>query len=81
MKDKLNEIYHNTITHSSFLCKSSIDSCMLQAYILGKNEKEEEYDKLKNAFEDLLEMWGDFGKYNSDRRHMEEDWKKQAGLL
>jgi hypothetical protein len=25
---------------------------------LGRNEKSEEYDKLKNAFNDLLKMWG-----------------------
>jgi hypothetical protein len=81
MKNELNEIFDNTIPHSTFLSKSSIDSCMMQSYILGRNEKDEEYDKLKNAFEDLLEMWGDFGKYNSSRNHMEEDWKKQAGLL
>ena len=81
MRDKLNEIFDNTIPHSTFLNKSSIDSCMMQAYILGKNERDEEYDKLKNTFKDLLEMWGDFGNYNSSRKHMEEDWKKQAGLL
>lgn len=81
MRDKLNEIFDNTIPHSSFLNKSSIDSCMMQSYILGRNEKSEEYDKLKTAFKDLLELWGDYGKYNSDRNHMEESWKKQAGLL
>jgi hypothetical protein len=81
MKDELNEIFDNTIPHSSFLSKRAIDSCMMQSYILGRNEKSQEYDKLKNAFNDLLKMWGDFGKYNSSRNHMEEDWKKQAGLL
>jgi hypothetical protein len=28
-----------------------------------------------------LENWGDFGNYNSDRTQMEEEWKKEAGLL
>lgn len=81
IKDKLNEVFDNTIPHSSFLHKTSIDSCMLQSYVLGRNEKDEEYEKLKKSFLELLEMWGDFGKYNSSREHMEEDWKKQAGIL
>jgi hypothetical protein len=81
MKDKLNEIYDNTIPHSAFLSKGAIDSCMMQAYLMGLREHEEKYDKLKKAFEQLLEEWGDFGNYNSSRNHMEEDWKKLGGLL
>ena len=81
MKDKLDEIYRHTIPHSAFLSKSAIDSCMYQSFMLGKDEKTEEYNKLKKAFLDLLEDWGDFGNYNSDRNQMEEEWKKEAGLL
>jgi hypothetical protein len=81
MKDKLEEIYQHTIPHSTFLSKRSIDSCMYQSYMLGKEENIESYNKLKEAFLELLENWGDFGKYNSGRNQMEEDWKKQAGLL
>ena len=43
MKDKLEEIYQNTIPHHSFLDKRSIDSCMYQSYMLGKQENIENY--------------------------------------
>jgi hypothetical protein len=49
--------------------------------MLGKEQKEEEYNKLKKSFLNLLENWGDYGKYNSGRTQMEEEWKKEAGLL
>ena len=81
MKDKLEEIYQNTIPHHSFLDKRSIDSCMYQSYMLGKQENIENYNKLKSTFLDLLENWGDFGKYNASRNHLEEEWKKTAGIL
>ena len=81
MKDKLEEIYQNTRPHHSFLDKRSIDSCMYQSYMLGKQENIENYNKLKSTFLDLLENWGDFGKYNASRNHMEEEWKKTAGIL
>ena len=81
MKDKLEEIYQHTIPHSAFLSKRSIDSCMYQSFMLGKQENIENYDKLKKTFLNLLENWGDYGNYNSDRKQMEEDWKKEAGLL
>jgi hypothetical protein len=41
MREKLEEIYQHTIPHHSFLDKRSIDSCMYQSYMLGKNESEE----------------------------------------
>jgi hypothetical protein len=81
MKEKFEKIYNNTIPHSSFLSKRAIDSCMYQAYMLGKHEDEERYAKLRKTFIELLEEWGDFGNYNSDRNQMEEDWKKEAGLI
>lgn len=81
MKNKLEEIYQHTIPHHSFLDKRSIDSCMYQSYMLGKEDGKENYDKLKKAFLDLLENWGDYGNYNSDRTQMEEDWKKEGGLI
>jgi hypothetical protein len=81
MKEKLEEIYQNTIPHHSFLDKRSIDSCMYQSYMLGKEDGQKNYDKLKKAFLDLLENWGDYGNYNSERNQMVEDWKKEAGLL
>ncbi len=81
LEEKLEEIYENTIPHYTFLCKKSIIKCMYQSHQLGQQESEEKYNKLKKAFESLLEMWGDFGKYNSGRNQMEEDWKKEGGLL
>mgnify|MGYP003674721145 CR=1 FL=1 len=62
MKDKLEEIYHQTIPHHSFLDKRSIDSCMYQSYMLGKEQKEEEYKlqvfkpirRLFNAYNNLV---------------------------
>jgi hypothetical protein len=81
MKDKLEEIYQHTIPHSTFLSKRAIDSCMYQSYMLGKEENIENYNKLKKTFLDLLENWGDYGNYNSEKNQMVEDWKKEAGLL
>jgi hypothetical protein len=71
MKEQLEEIYQNTIPHHSFLDKRSIDSCMYQSYMLGKQENIENYNKLKSAFLDLLKT-GD---------HKVEEWKKTAGIL
>ena len=80
MKQVLNEILDKNIVHSRILDKDSVVDCMEQSYELGKRESQEQYNKLKSAFEDLLELWGDYGKYNSSRNHMEEDWRKEAGL-
>lgn len=81
MKDKLLEIYNENIVHSSFLDKESVLKCMDESYELGKKCNKQEYNRLKATFLDLLELWGDFGKYNSSRNHMEEDWKREAGIL
>jgi hypothetical protein len=81
MKDKLEEIYQHTIPHSAFLSKSSIDSCMYQSYMLGKQENIENYNKLKKAFLNLLEELGNNGDNISSKNQIEENWKKNAGLL
>jgi hypothetical protein len=73
MKNKLEEIYQHTIPHHSFLDKRSIDSCMHQSYILGKEENQEKYNKLKNAFLNLLKELND--------TQVEENWKKEGGLI
>jgi hypothetical protein len=73
MKNKLEEIYQHTIPHHSFLDKRSIDSCMYQSYMLGKEENQEKYNKLKNAFLNLLKELNDI--------QVEENWKKEGGLL
>ena len=54
MKEKLEEIYQHTIPHHSFLDKRSIDSCMYQSYMLGKNESEEKAEKNYPIFSDFL---------------------------
>lgn len=81
MKNELLEIYDKNISHTSFLDRNSVLKCMDESYELGKKINEEDYNKLKLSFLDLLELWGDYGKYNSSRNHMEEDWKKNAGIL
>jgi hypothetical protein len=73
MKNKLEEIYQHTIPHHSFLDKRSIDSCMYQSYMLGKEENQEKYNKLKNAFLNLLKELND--------TQVEENWKKEGGLI
>ena len=73
MREKLEEIYQYTIPHHSFLDKRSIDSCMYQSYMLGKNESEEKYNKLKKTFLDLLK--------ELNNTQVEENWKKEGGLL
>jgi hypothetical protein len=73
MKNKLEEIYQHTIPHHSFLDKRSIDSCMYQSYMLGKEENQEKYNKLKNAFLNILKELND--------TQVEENWKKEGGLL
>ena len=73
MKDKLEEIYQHTIPHSAFLSKRSIDSCMYQSYMLGKEENIENYNKLKKVFLDVLE------RLNDEKKATE--LKKEGGLL
>ena len=69
MKNKLDKIYESKIVHTSFSDKESIVDAMMDSYILGLNESEEKYNKLKLAFESLLDYWGD-----------KEDWKEEAGI-
>lgn len=74
MKQELKEIYNENITNKFFLDKKSIYVCMEQSYMLGEIESEEKYNKLKSAFESLLEMC-------ESKTQMEDDWKKEGGLL
>jgi hypothetical protein len=80
MKEKLDKIYESKIVHTSFSDKESIVDAMMDSYILGLNESEEKYNKLKLTFESLLDYWGDYGKYNSGRTQMEESWREEAGI-
>jgi hypothetical protein len=81
MKNNLDKIYESKIVHNSFLDKDSVVDAMTESYILGLNESEQKYNKLKLAFESLLDYWGDYGNYNSSRNHMEEMWREEAGIL
>jgi hypothetical protein len=81
MKNKLEEIYESRIVHNSFLDKESVFDTMTDSYLLGLRESEEKYNKLKKTFLNLLEIWVDYGNYNSDKPQMEKEWKKEAGLL
>ena len=74
MNDKLEEIFENTIPHSTFLDKKSIISCMYQSHQLGQIESEEKYNKLSSAFKSLLKTL-DFNEQTK------EDWEKKGGLL
>jgi hypothetical protein len=65
----------NTVGSLSSLLVNPEDS-----YILGLRETEEKYNKLKLAFESLLDYWGDYGNYNASRNHMEEMWREEAGI-
>ena len=80
MNTKLNEIYESKIVHNSFLDKESVVEVMTDSYILGLRESEEKYNKLKLAFESLLDYWGDYGNYNASRNHMEEMWREESGI-
>jgi hypothetical protein len=81
MIQKLKTIYETNIVHNSFLDKDSVIDAMTESYILGLNESEQKYNKLKLAFESLLDYWGDYGNYNSSRNHMEKMWREEAGIL
>lgn len=74
MKEKLEEIFENTIPHSAFLDKKSIISCMYQSHQLGQIESEEKYNKLSSTFKSLLKTL-DFDEQTK------KDWKKKGGLL
>jgi hypothetical protein len=78
---KLEEIYKQEIVHETIHDSESVRKCMNKSYELGKTESEEKYNKLKKTFLELLENWGDFGNYNSGRHQMEEEWKKEGGLI
>ncbi len=81
MEDAFLEIVNERLPNLDHNQKMVVAELMSTSYEMGKNKVYGNYGKLKGAFEDLLEMWGDFGKYNASRNHMEEDWKKHAGLL
>jgi hypothetical protein len=62
---------HNV--HGIILNNNGIINALEKSYELGKSESEEKYNKLKNAFLDLLKELDDTQK--------QEDWKKGGGII
>jgi hypothetical protein len=60
MKDKLEEIYENTIPHSSFLSKKAVVNCMEQSYEMGRQDVLQwlsKMDYLSDNINYILEEW------------------------
>lgn len=81
MRDKFLELFEQRIGQLTFLDREKVIDLMEISYRMGKEDTYGKYGQLKNTFEELLDMWGDFGKYNASRNYMEEGWKIKAGLL
>ena len=81
MKPDFEKLIKEHNVHGMILNNNGMINAMEKAYELGKLESEKKYNKLKDTFLDLLENWGDYGKYNSGRNQMEEEWKKEGGLI
>jgi hypothetical protein len=62
---------HNV--HGMILNNNGIINALEKSYELGKLESEENYNKLKNTFLDLLKELDDTQK--------QEDWKKEGGII
>ena len=81
MKPDFEKLMKEHNVHGMILNNDGMINAMEKSYELGKQESEKKYNKLKDTFLSLLEDWGDYGNYNSDRSQMEEDWKKEGGLI
>jgi hypothetical protein len=81
MRNTFLNLFEEKISQLSFLDREKVIDLMEITYKLGKESSDEKYNQLKKTFEELLDLYGDYGKYNSSRNHMEESWKEQAGLL
>jgi hypothetical protein len=62
---------HNV--HGMILNNNGIINALEKSYELGKLESEEKYNKLKNTFLDLLK--------ELNNTQIQEDWKKEGGLI
>lgn len=80
MRNKFLELFDERIGQLTFLDREKVIDLMQLSYDMGKKKSDQKYDQLKESFEELLELWGDYGNYNSSRNHMEEGWREQAGL-
>ena len=81
MKPDFEKLIKEHNVHGMILNNNGIINALEKSYELGKSESEEKYNKLKNAFLDLLENWGDYGNYNSDINQMKEEWKQEGGII
>jgi hypothetical protein len=80
MRNVFLKMFDEKIPQLTFLDREKIIDLMFLCYNLGNENSKEKYNQLKETFEELLIMWGDFGKYNSCRNQMEDSWKEKAGL-
>jgi hypothetical protein len=54
---------------------------MYQAYMVGKEEYQESYNKLESTFEKLLEEFLSSEKNRKIRSQIIEDWRKKASTI
>jgi hypothetical protein len=78
MKPDFYEILREHNVHSVFLNPKGIVEAMEKCFNMGEEKSEKKYDKLKKTFLNLLE---ECGNNSSDKKQMEENWKKSGGLL
>jgi len=60
MREELNKIYEDTIPHSTFLDKISVEKCMENSYNLGVKDVLEWLSQMKhlsNNIEYIIEEW------------------------
>jgi hypothetical protein len=60
MKEELNKIYEDTIPHSTFLDKTSVEKCMENSYNLGVRDVLEWLSKMEHLSENIdyiIEEW------------------------
>ena len=78
MKNELKEILESVVSHNTFLNKSDLLNAIEKSYEVGLSENQEKYNQLKNAFEDLLEL---FKECDIPKNNLTDEWKKRAGIL
>jgi hypothetical protein len=67
MDTRLDEIYDNTIPHSSFLSEKAIKSCMYQSYRLGIDDVLEWLKKNDHLTDNISYLIQEFENQNNSR--------------
>jgi len=67
MDTRLDEIYDNTIPHSSFLSEKAIKSCMYQSYRLGIDDVLEWLKKNDHLTDNISYLTQEFENQNNSR--------------